>query len=457
MTLNSYLTIMQPHWDTKKHPRKPTREEMEELRFHLAQREGKIQQLGKAMEEARLKMEGEVKNREQARVEYESRLEKYQMEIEALTNENMVVQEQLQEKKKGEMVYIHPEFRDRIFEVCCMISLESHMFGQITKEQQVEEKVLRLKELDKFYKNSSDAMKKSLERDAKKKAIELFEDYYKSHGIFIVYGNVENLLSDNRSKVLGLEEKEEELLERMVPGRLFLDETSKEYLKAISVMDGAVCVDPFGIVQAAGRYLVIDRELTVSDISVTKGFGTKNVTAQFITDELDNIVACTISGRSKLVRQFEHGAMIQEFNPIKGILTKFENGEIMSQYKYDIKSYFKGSEEINEHIDLIYQIMEEQLGKKNKEIVEAVMQRLHKTTQQPHISAQQFYLSDGKRLDLPGDKQGKGGNDQATEDEFATKLGAFDQKKTPAPTTGRATRRKSRKKSGTRGDLEITT
>ena len=400
MSLTSYyllVTSSNLSWDTMK--RKYTKEEIEKAFKELEDKEATLQELISLKEQLGSQLESQEQSRENLKVEYENQIEKYQMQIENLTNENLEVQQQLIEKKRGEKIFIHPAFRDRIFEICCTIGMEHYMFGQITKSQLVEEKLLRLKKMDNVYKNANEATKRRIEEEVKKKAIEFFEDYYKSHGLFIIYGDVETILSDNRSKVLGLEETEQKLLNQMLPGRLFLDESTKEYLKEISFMDGAVCVDSFGMVQAAARYLIIDRELTLTKVPIYKGFGTKNVTAQCITEELDDIVAYTISGRSKLIRQFEHGEMVREFNPIIGKLSLLENGEIVEQCQFSVKSYFKGSEEINEHIDLIYQLMEEQLGQKNKDIVESVMYKLHKITQHRHVASKQFYLKDGRKID----------------------------------------------------------
>ena len=436
--------------------RKYTKEEIEKAFKELEEKEATLQELITFREQLEDQLEGEELSREKLKFEYENQIEKYQMQIEGLTNESLEVQQQLHEKKRGEKIFIHPAFRDRIFEICSTIGMEHFMFGQITKNQLVEEKLLRLKKMDNVYKNANDATKKRIEEEVTKKAVEFFEDYYKSHGLFIVYGDVETILSDNRSKVLGLEEAEQNLLNQMVPGRLFLDENTKQYLKEISFLDGAICVDSFGVVQAAARYLIIDRDLTLTKVPIYKGFGTKNVTAQCISEEFEDIVAYTISGRSKLIRQFEHGEMIREFNPITGKLSFLENGEINEQYQFDVKSYFKGSEEINEHIDLIYQIMEEQLGQKNKEIVESVMYKLHKITQHRHVASKQFYLKGGKRVKSP---------DKSIEDSHVAENGYFFQldmseeeektRKEKEKKKGGSSRKKKRAKKI--GEIEVTT
>jgi len=469
MSSTSYyllVTSSNLNWDTmsSKSKKKYSREEFEAMvreledgkDIEVKRLSGSIQDLEEQLERLEQQREEADLSVEGLKADYESQIEKYQMQIEGLTNDNLEVQQQLQAKKKGEKTYIHPDFKERIFEVCCMIGMEHYMFGQITKTQLVEEKLLRLRKMDNVYKNANEITRKRIEREVKKKAMDFFEDYYKSHGLFIVYGDVETILSANRSKVLGLEESEQKLLNQLVPGRLFLDENTKDYLKDISVMDGAICVDPFGIVQAAARYLVIDRELTLTKVPVYKGFGTKNLTAQCITEELDNIVGYTISGRSKLVRQFEHGEMCREFNPITGKLSLLEGGKIADQFQFNVRSYFKGSEEINEHIDLIYQIMEEQLGQKNKDIVESVMYKLHKITQHRHIASKQFYTKDGKKIDSP---------DTSIEDTHVEENGYFLQMglngKEEKPLKKKTTRKKSssrkKKKTDQVGEIKVTT
>ena len=454
MSFASYhlITEMSNVWDTMK--KKYTKEEVEEMSRTIQRNKSEIAELKTKKDHLERQLQDMHHTKEKLKEDYEKQIEKYQMQIEkyemqieALTNENLELQQMLQEKKKGERIYVHPAFSDRIFEVCCMIGMEHYMFSQIVKSQLIEEKLLRLKKMDNVYKNATEATKRRIEEEVKKKAIEFFEDYYKSHGLFIVYGNIETLLSDKRSKILGLEESEQKLLNRLVPGRFFLDENTKEYLKEISVLDGAVCVDPFGIVKAAARYLIIDREITLSQVKVYKGFGTKNVTALCITKELSDIVAYTISGRSKLVRQFVNGELVREFNPITGKLSVLENGEIVEQYQFDVRSYFKGSEEINEHIDVIYKILEEQLGQKNKEIVESVMYKLHKITQRPYVVSKQFYLKDGKKVEHP---------DKTIEETHVAENGVFQEPILEEKEKKEKRRGQKKKKEKKVGGIEIT-
>ena len=179
-------------WDTMK--RKYTKEEIEKMLSSLEEKETELQDLALVRNELEKRLEVEHGDQEKLRADYENQTEKYQMEIEGLTNENLELQgevqefqDQLQAKKKGERIYIHEAFRERIFEVFCMIGMEHQMFGQITKNQLVEEKILRLQKMDNVYKNANELTKKRIENEVRKKAVEFFEAYYKSHGLFIVY------------------------------------------------------------------------------------------------------------------------------------------------------------------------------------------------------------------------------------------------------------------------------
>ncbi len=299
-------------------------------------------------------------------------------------------------------IFIHNEFKNRLFEILCEIGIEQMEFSNVTRQTLVEERILHMTQKNPLYKSAKEAKRKEMCRAAEDEAMYFYDTHYKSHGLFLLYGDAFSVLKEDHSKAMTVSDREERLLEFMVPSNIFIsEEGTRTALQKLAPMDGAICIDTFGTVQAAGRYIIVNREIS-SKITPYTGFGSKNITAQGITKELHNVCGITLSGRSKIVRLFENGKVVKTFEPEEGKLSHFKGRVLTEQFFFDTNNYFIRSKEFDNNVEILNAMLREHLkrGQEAKTLTVPFINRLKALFGHSWQVNAAFHMKDGKALGI---------------------------------------------------------
>ncbi|GAB6165343.1 DNA integrity scanning protein DisA nucleotide-binding domain protein [Thermostilla marina] len=133
-------------------------------------------------------------------------------------------------------------------------------------------------------------------------AVEIGRDGREGHpiGTMFVLGNPRKILPYTSplgfDPVRGYNRAERNIAERKV----------REGLKEIAMMDGAFIISPKGIVEAACRYI----NCPATDITLSKGLGSRHWAAAAITRTVPDAVAVTVSQSDGTVRIFKDGEVL---------------------------------------------------------------------------------------------------------------------------------------------------
>lgn len=126
----------------------------------------------------------------------------------------------------------------------------------------------------------------------------------RSVGTIITVGDGVNVMERSRSIVLnpfqGYSESERNLLDPEV----------RESVRSFAVLDGAIVVREDGVVQSAGRYLLVGKQ----DLKLPLGMGARHNAGASISFET-RCIALVVSQTSGVVRLFKHGELVLEIQP----------------------------------------------------------------------------------------------------------------------------------------------
>jgi len=386
---------------------------------------------GEIEKDLRMSLDGEVRKSvvEDIKKNYSKKVKDLETHIDNLRREKKELEKKLadqneriaeSEQRIGELerqinsadmkrVFIHNDFKNRLFELLCEIAMEQMEFSKVTRNTLVEERILHLTQKNPLYKNAKETKRREMRRAAEDEALSFYDSHYKSHGLFLLYGDVFSVLKEDHSKAMTVSDREERLLESLVPSNIFIsEEGAQSVLHRLAPMDGAICLDTFGTIQAAGRYIIVNRGIS-SKITPYTGFGSKNITSQGITRELHNICAITLSGRSKKVRLFENGEVVRTFEPESGKLSYYKNRVLTEQYFFDTSSYFITSEEFNNNFEILNTMLRAHFkrGKDSKTLTDPFITRLKTLFGHTWQTNASFRLRDGKELRVTLEKPGK--------------------------------------------------
>lgn len=137
-------------------------------------------------------------------------------------------------------------------------------------------------------------------------AIKIGQEGYegRSVGTIITVGDGVNVMERSRSIVLnpfqGYSESERNLLDPEV----------RESVRSFAVLDGAIVVREDGVVQSAGRYLLVGKQ----DLKLPLGMGARHNAGASISYET-KCIALVVSQTSGTVRVFKHGELVLEIQP----------------------------------------------------------------------------------------------------------------------------------------------
>ncbi len=133
-------------------------------------------------------------------------------------------------------------------------------------------------------------------------------------GTAFLIGDTDSVMKKSRQLILNPFEG------HVIGERVVTNEEIKETIKEIAQMDGVFVVSEDGVIEAAGRYLMVD----TSKIDVPRGLGTRHA-AVAATTAATKAVGITVSQSGGIVRLFKAGEVFMTIEPQRRISLRTES------------------------------------------------------------------------------------------------------------------------------------